>query len=71
MQIQNRGWQVLAKQLEAVVVPVLQEFYTNAYKHENFQVFVWGKCAFFDRSTINCFYQLPNVDIDEYSQCRY
>ena len=67
MQIQNKGWQALVQQPEAAVMSLVRESYANAKEHDDFKIFVRGKWVSFDRSIINHFYQLPDID-DEYSQ---
>ena len=56
------------QQPEATIMSLIQEFYANAEEQEDFKVFVRGKRVSFDRSTINRFYQLPDIDDDEYSR---
>ena len=63
----ERRWQKLTAQPEAAVLPVVREFYANAYEHENCRAFVRGKRVAFDRTTINQYYSLPNIDDDEYN----
>lgn len=42
------------------------EFYTNTYEHNDGRVRVQGQDVSFDRTSINMFYSLPNIDNDEY-----
>ena len=49
------------------MLPVVQEFYANAYEHENCRAFVKGKRVAFDRTTINQYYSLPKIDDDGYN----
>ena len=65
-QVKKRKWEELVKHPEAAVVPVVREFYANMEEHRNFQVFVRGKMVPFDRTTINQYYILPNIDNDGY-----
>ena len=44
----------------------MHEFYANAYEHNNGRVRVRGQDVAFDRTSINKYYSLPNIDNDEY-----
>ena len=63
--ITARGWVKLIEHLEAVVIPIVHEFYANAVEQDH-NVFVCRKLVSFDNSKINAFYGLPNIDNDEY-----
>ena len=65
-QVKKRKWEELVKHPEAAVVPLVREFYANMEEHRNFRVFVQGKMVPFDRTTINQYYNLPNIDNDGY-----
>ena len=65
-QVKKRKWEELVKHPEAAIVPVVREFYANMEEHRNFQVFMRGKIVPFDRTTINKYYNLPNIDNDGY-----
>ena len=67
-QVKRRKWEELVKHPEAAVVPLVREFYTNMKEHRNFRVFVRGKMVPFDRTTINRYYKLSNIENDEYEQ---
>ncbi|KAI3450274.1 hypothetical protein Pfo_006939 [Paulownia fortunei] len=65
--IERRGWKEFTQQPIEVVVPLVREFYVNATSREGCRVFMRGKWVHFDHSTINAFYDLPNINEDEYS----
>ena len=65
-QVEKRKWEELVKHPEVAVVPVVREFYANMEEHQNFQVVVRGRMVPFDRTTINQYYNLPNIDNDGY-----
>ena len=44
------------------MLPVVQEFYANTYEHETCQAFVISKRVAFDRTNINQYYSLPNIN---------
>ena len=67
-QVKNKKWEELVKHPEAVVVPVVREFYAYMEEHKNLRVFVRGKWVPFDRTTINRHYNLPNINNDEYER---
>lgn len=46
---------------------MVREFYANAIECDNFQVFVRGKPMSFARSIINQFYNLLDIEKDDYS----
>ena len=56
------------QQPEAAIMSLVREFYVNAKENEDFKVFFRGKWVFFDRSTINRFNQLPDINDDKYNQ---
>ena len=64
--IANKGWGKFVQHPEPAVVPVIHEFYANVAEHQNFKVFVRGKMVPFDRSTINKYYELLDIENDEY-----
>ena len=65
-QMEKRKWEELVKHIKAAVVPIVREFYANMEEHKNFRIFVRGKWVAFDRTTINRYYNLPNINNDEY-----
>ena len=65
-QVKNRKWEELVKHPEAVVVPVVREFYANVEEHRNYRVFVRGRWVPFDQTTINRHSNLPKINNDEY-----
>ena len=48
------------------IFPIVRELYANAYEHKDFRVFVREKMVSFDLITINRYYQLLNINNDEY-----
>ncbi|XWS44637.1 hypothetical protein CRYUN_Cryun15aG0065300 [Craigia yunnanensis] len=60
------GWEKLVAQPEPTVVSVVREFYANSIKHHDYRVFVRGKQVSFDRTTINQYFGVPNINNDEY-----
>lgn len=67
-QVKRRKWEELVKHPEAAVVPLVREFYANMKEHRNFRVFVRGKMVPFDRTTINRYYKLSNIENDAYER---
>ena len=59
--IRIRHWEKLVEHSNPALV---LEFYANAYKHQN--IFVSGNMVPFDRSTINRYYDLLDIDKDGY-----
>lgn len=49
---------------------VVREFCVDAIEHRDFREFVRGKWIAFDRTSINKFYNLPDVDKDDYFKFR-
>ena len=49
------------------ILPLVREFYANAYKHQGSVMNVSGKEVAFDISTLNHFYGLEDIEYDEYS----
>ena len=64
--VKTRKWEELVKHPEAIVLPLVREFYANIEEYRNFQVFVRGKMVLFNRTTINKYYNLPNIENDGY-----
>ena len=46
---------------------MVREFYVNAYEHQGSVARVRGKVVAFDRTTLNRFYRLEDIEYDEYS----
>ena len=63
----ERGWTQFCKQSQAAIIPLVQEFYANAYEHQGNIVRVWGKQVRFDCKTLNQYYALYDIKFDEYS----
>ena len=49
-----------------MVVPVAREFYANGLERDGLTIMVRGKSVPFDRSTINRYYGLANIEDDKY-----
>ena len=62
----TRGWGEFCKQPPAAILPVVREFYVNAYEHKGSVARVRGKAVAFDRTTLNRFYGLEDIEYDEY-----
>ena len=67
-QVKNRKWEELVRHPEAAIVPVVREFYVNMQEHRNLWVFVLGKMVPFDKTIINRYYKLANINNDRYEQ---
>ena len=63
----RRGWGEFCKQPPAAILHVVREFYANAYEHQGSVARVRGKAVAFDRTTLNRFYGLEDIEYDEYS----
>ena len=59
-------WELLCEHLDPVVVPIVREFYANGKERDGFWVFVRGKWVAFDRTTINGYYGLLDLEDDQY-----
>ena len=51
---------------DPAVVPIVREFYANGKERDDFRVFVRGKWVKFDRTTINHYYGLADIEDDQY-----
>ena len=51
---------------DPAVVLVVREFYANGLERDEFSIMVRGKSVPFDRSTINRYYGLADIEDDEY-----
>ena len=56
----------LCKHSNLAVVLIVREFYANGIAEEDFKVMVRGKKVPFDRTIINKYYELEDVEEDEY-----
>lgn len=65
--IKVRHWEKFGAQPEATVMPVVQEFYANVLEHENGFTFCKGKQVPFDSLTINQFFNILEIEEDEYA----
>ena len=59
-------WEILCEHPELAVVPIVREFYANGKERDDFRVFVRGKWVKFDRTTINHYYGLVDLEDDQY-----
>lgn len=66
--IEKRKWQTFTAHPQKASVPLVREFYANAKDSAEHTTVVRGKPISFDRSTINRFYGLDDIDDDEYSE---
>ena len=64
--IDANRWEILCEHLEPAVVPIVREFYANGKERDGFRVFVRGKWVAFDRTTINGYYGLADIEDDQY-----
>ena len=64
--IDANRWEILCEHPEPAVVPIVREFYANGKERDDFRVFVRGKWVKFDRSTINHYYGLADIEDDQY-----
>ena len=51
---------------EPAVVPIVREFYANGKERDDFRVFFKGQWVKFDRTTINHYYGLADIEDDQY-----
>ena len=64
--IDANRWEILCEHPEPVVIPIVKEFYANGKEMDEFLVFVRGKWVKFDRTTINHYYGLDDLQDDQY-----
>ena len=64
--IEDNKWNLLCEHPGPVVVPIVREFYANGMDRDGYKAFVQGKWVPFDRTSINNYYGLDNVDDEEY-----
>ena len=62
--IDRNRWELLCEHPDPVVVPIVREFYANGKERDGFRVFVRGKWVAFDRTTINGYYGLVDLEDD-------
>lgn len=48
---------------------MVREFYASAKDHQDLKVYVRGKWICFDRTSINRFYRLADIDKDDFLKC--
>ena len=66
--IERRQWIKFCEQPGPAVTPVVREFYANATESVDFIVKVRGVNVSYSAAAINEFYELPNIENDDYSQ---
>ena len=66
MSIDANRWEILCEHPNPTVVPIVREFYANGKERDGFRVFVRGKWVAFDRTTINGYYGLADIEDDQY-----
>ena len=64
--INANRWKILCEHPEPTIVPIVREFYANGKEIDEFRVFVRGKWVKFDRTTINRYYGLEDLQDDQY-----
>lgn len=69
--IAERRWWEFTKQPEAAVISIVNEFYANAKEAEGFVIQVQGKSVPFDSTSINSYYQLEDMVVDDESTQYY
>ena len=62
--IDANKWEILCEHLDPAVVPLVREFYAIGKERDEFRVFVRGKWVKFNRTTINNYYGLSNLQDD-------
>ena len=64
--IDANRWEILCEHLNPAIIPIIREFYANGKEMDGFRVFVRKKWVAFDRTTINGYYGLADVEDDQY-----
>ena len=64
--INANRWEILYEHPDLVVVLIVREFYANGKEMDGFRVFFRGKWVAFDRTTINGYYGLVDIEDDQY-----
>ena len=64
--IDANRWEILCEHPDPAVVPIVREFYANGKERDDLRVFVRGKWVKFDRTTINHYYGLNDLEDDQY-----
>ena len=57
---------MLCEHPDLAVVLIVREFYATGKERDGFRVFVKGKWVPFDRTTINGYYGLADIEDDQY-----
>lgn len=63
--IKDRGWENFMQHLEDVVVTIFHEFYINTLQADGYEVKVRGKTVSFDKSTINAYFHIRDIDDED------
>ena len=63
--IDANWWEILCEHPDQAVVPIVREFYANGKEMDGFRVFVRGKWVAFNRTTINGYYGLADIEDDQ------
>ena len=64
--IDANKWEILYEHPDPAVVPIVRDFYANGKERDDLRVFVRGKWVKFDRTTINHYYDLNDLEDDQY-----
>ena len=65
--IHQRGWTEFYKQPQATILPLVREFYANAFEHQGSVAQVPGKLVKFNCTTLKWYYSLQDIKYDEHS----
>ncbi|KAJ0096562.1 hypothetical protein Patl1_27998 [Pistacia atlantica] len=66
--VKKLGWHKFTQTPPSAVAPIVEEFYANLPDSYNGKTRVRGKEVKFDAETINQYYELPQVEEDEYEE---
>ena len=64
--IKNKKWEKFFEHPESVVISIVKECYVNTHEHQDYRMFVRRKMVLFNKTTINRYYELPDIENDEY-----
>ena len=67
--IDANRWEILCEHPEPTVVPIVRAFYANGKERDDLRVFVRGKWVKFDRTTINHYYGLADIEMISIKIC--
>ena len=65
--MKHEKWNKFCEQPGPAITPVVREFYANATERNDFIVKVRGVKVSYSAAAINEYYELPNIDNDDYS----